>query len=138
MKQTKKAISPVVATALLLVVAVVAVVSFQTWFNTYQSGLTVQVESQSDASSALTIERLEGTTNAVVYIRNSASAAVQIDQVRILQDGTSVCSNGAAINATAETVSNQTVSSCSLTSGQTYNVVLVTEDGVFSETEIAR
>ena len=34
----KKAISPVVATALLLVVAVVAVVGFQTWFNTYQTG----------------------------------------------------------------------------------------------------
>lgn len=35
----KKAISPVVATALLLVVAIVFVVGFQTWFNSYSENL---------------------------------------------------------------------------------------------------
>ena len=37
----RKSISPVVATALLLVVAVVAVTSFQSWFTTFQSGVNV-------------------------------------------------------------------------------------------------
>lgn len=55
----KKAISPVVATALLLVVAVVAVVGFQSWFTTYQSGVNAKVEAESNAGSALTVERLE-------------------------------------------------------------------------------
>jgi len=43
----KKGISPVVATALLLVVAVVAVVGFQTWFSSYQGGVETQVEGES-------------------------------------------------------------------------------------------
>jgi len=43
----KKAISPVVAVALLLVVAVVAVVGFQTWFNTYSSGIFTNTEQKS-------------------------------------------------------------------------------------------
>ena len=48
----KKAISPVVATALLLVVAVVAVVGFQTWFNTYQSENFAKLNEQTAAGSA--------------------------------------------------------------------------------------
>ena len=44
----KKAIGPVVASALLLVVAVVAVVGFQGWFNNYSSGMFSNTETQSN------------------------------------------------------------------------------------------
>ena len=56
----KKAISPVVATALLLVVAVVAVVGFQTWFASYQSSVEAQVEDQAETGVAVSSERVEG------------------------------------------------------------------------------
>lgn len=48
----KNAISPVVATALLLVVAVVAVVGFQGWFSTFSSGVFVDVEHGSQSSNS--------------------------------------------------------------------------------------
>ena len=43
----KKVISPVVATALLLVVAVMAVVGFSGWFSSFQSGINSDVEQNS-------------------------------------------------------------------------------------------
>ena len=76
MRKNSRAISPVVATALLLVVAVVAVVGFQTWFNTYQSGLNSKVEQQSAAGSSITIERLEGSANATIYLKNTATQKI--------------------------------------------------------------
>ncbi len=47
----KKGISPVVTTALLLVVAVVYVVGFQGWFDEFNSGLLVGVEEDSSFGS---------------------------------------------------------------------------------------
>ena len=61
MAMNKKAISPVVATALLLVVAVVAVVGFQTWYSSYQSQIEAQVESQAETGVQVQSERVEVT-----------------------------------------------------------------------------
>mgnify|MGYP006287746067 CR=1 FL=1 len=137
MVKQNKAISPVVATALLLVVAVVAVVGFQTWFNTYQSGLTTQVEDQGTGTT-VTVERLESGGN--VYMKNGQNTDTQIDEIRVLQDGSEVtgCTTSTSFNATGNDVTNQTLSGCTLTDGETYDVVLVTAEGVISETEIAR
>ena len=64
---SKKALGPVVAVSLLLVVAVVSVISFQTWFQGYSSSLFTQAESQKgDLSSG--IERVLDST---LYIRSS-------------------------------------------------------------------
>ncbi len=50
----KKCISPVVATALLIVVAVLAVVGFQGWFGTFSSKLFTDTETQSGSGSLST------------------------------------------------------------------------------------
>ena len=128
----KKAISPVVATALLLVVAVVAVVGFQTWFQTYQSGINTKVEQQSNAGSAVSIERLE---NGTVYLKNGGVDVLTAD---ITVGGSSNCGN------TSQTLNGSKVTSvaigngCDLKVGTAYDVVVVTGNGVFSETELAR
>ncbi len=126
----KKAISPVVATALLLVVAVVAVVGFQTWFNTYQSDLNAKVEQQSATGTAVTIERLETSQ---VYLKNAGSTDISVSSVTV---------DGNACNITTVTpgVSNYSISDCNstLTIGDKVDVVVVTEDGVYSETEIVK
>ena len=135
----KKAISPVVATALLLVVAVVAVVGFQTWFNTYQSGLNTKVEQQSQTGASLTVERLEkiNDTDVYVYIKNTATENILLSAAST-KVGT--CSLTAATNATASTVTQLTLSTCStpLTVGSAYDVVLVSTSGVFSANVLAR
>ena len=133
----KKAISPVVATALLLVVAVVAVVGFQTWFNTYQSGLNTQVEQQSSSGSAVTVERLE---NGTVYLRNSGAA--QLTGVDVEVSATSgysgSCDQATGVNLNGSQVSSISLANCNLAQDSVYNVVVVTNDGVFSEEEFAR
>lgn len=139
----KKAISPVVATALLLVVAVVAVVGFQTWFTTYQSGLNTKVETQSNSGTSLTVERLEQSSsgaNATVYIKNSDTVYVTVNEVKVLSSGTELCSNTTLFNATASSVTEKWAASCSpaLTRNQAYDVVLITDNGVFSASMIAR
>jgi len=133
MVSNKKAISPVVATALLLVVAVVAVVGFQTWFNTYQSGLNTKVEQQSASGSSITIERLESnSTDCIVYIKNTAAEAVLITKVTA----------GAGSNTTATNVSTGikefNVGTCNLADGTAADVVVLSDAGIFQETEIVR
>jgi hypothetical protein len=49
-----------VATALLLVVAVVAVVSFSGWFSTFSSQVFVDVEGETIASGTVSVEGLFG------------------------------------------------------------------------------
>lgn len=130
MVNTKKAISPVVATALLLVVAVVAVVGFQTWFNTYQSGQLADVEQKSAAGASITVERLE---NGTVYIKNVGSTNIDASSIAV-----SGCTDPGATTLNASTVSTITLAGCSLTTGTTVDVVVVSSDGVFPETEIVR
>jgi len=141
----KKGISPVVATALLLVVAVVAVVGFQTWFNTYQSGLNVKVEQQSKAGSSLTIERLEVANSGQIYVKNNAVDNVSISswKVTLASTGADVANCGetsGVLDAAAGTVTtyNSSSGSCSLTAGKSYNVIVVSDAGVFSANLLAK
>ena len=127
----KKAISPVVATALLLVVAVVAVVGFQTWFNTYQSGQLSNVEQQSTTGSAISVERLE---NNKIYLKNSGTENVSVSTVSV---GGIDCTAPVNFNATPGTAAYLTTN-CTSTEGSAYDVVVVTADGVFQEKEISR
>lgn len=65
----KKGISPVVASALLLVVAVVAVVGFQTWFGSYSSNTFSDVETKSSSSVGNT--KIEDVIDGYLYFKNS-------------------------------------------------------------------
>ncbi len=126
----KKAISPVVATALLLVVAVVAVVGFQTWFNTYQSGQLSNVEQQSATGTAITVERLEA--DGTVYLRNSGTIDINTTLIEVGGNAYTVITqlNGSTTTAVETAVVT--------TAGSAYDVVVVTADGIFQEKEIAR
>jgi len=85
----KKAISPVVAVALLLVVAVIAVVGFQSWFSTYLSGDFVKIEGQTSDSSGSDI-RMEKIIDNVLWVINDIADNYTIDKLEI--DG-NVCNN---------------------------------------------
>jgi hypothetical protein len=65
---TKRGVGPVIASSLLIVVAVVAIIGFQTWFNTFESSLFSEVETQSKSSVSQTkIDELLGDT---LYFQN--------------------------------------------------------------------
>ncbi len=138
----KKAISPVVATALLLVVAVVAVVGFQSWFTTYQSGINTKVEQQSNAGSVLTIERLESSANGTLYLKNAGTENVTVSSFKVLKDGATQCDDSGLTTVVAgnsvEELSGSGACDVALVSGLAYDVVVVTNVGVFQATKIAR
>lgn len=56
----RKAISPVVATALLLVVVVVSITAFQNWYGTFETSLLTQVETETGVDKAIRVESLIG------------------------------------------------------------------------------
>jgi len=78
--QGKKGIGPVVATALLLVVAVVAIVGFNTWFVDYSSKTFVNVETKDTSDENLEIKTISGTT---LYIKNNVEDNLSIDFLEI-------------------------------------------------------
>lgn len=129
----KKAISPVVATALLLVVAVVAVVGFQTWFNTYQSGQFTKVEQQSNTGSAISVEMLQNDT---VYIKNTGA----IVTASSITAGTNCSASSVSLAANSVTpVTFNPNGGCIQPGTNTpVNVVVVTTDGVYTEKELVR
>ena len=74
----KKAISPVVALALLLVVSVTAVVSFQTWYSDFSS----QLFSEAEDNSQQTTTKIERVVNDNLYFKIGFSE-LEISQVNV-------------------------------------------------------
>lgn len=83
--KNKAGISPVVATALLLVVAVTAVVFFQGWFKSFSSNMFSDVEMKSQSTGALSIEGLIST---VLYVKNGVIDNLSMSSINI---GDTVC-----------------------------------------------
>ncbi|MCA9459060.1 MAG: SUMF1/EgtB/PvdO family nonheme iron enzyme [Nanoarchaeota archaeon] len=77
----KNGITPVVATSLLLVVVVFAVVGFQSWYNNYQSSMFVKVESDSSVSSFNS--GIETILDGVLYFRNTDNINLSYSDIKI-------------------------------------------------------
>lgn len=121
----KKAISPVVATALLLVVAVVAVVGFQTWFNTYQSENFAKLNEQTAAGSAINFQLL---TNTTLFIENTGATGDITYSVESCTDGTHTLTDGLnQVDLTGDGCTD-------LTEGESKSIRILTTDKVYSFT----
>ncbi|MFW5704528.1 MAG: LamG domain-containing protein [Nanoarchaeota archaeon] len=122
----KKAISPVVATALLLVVAVVAVVGFQNWFGSFSSEIFSDVEQQS--SNSIQNDDIKAIIDDEIYFVNGESKNISIKEIKI---GDKVC-NLSNLNV-GSGMNNLSLSNCTqnITTGF-QNVVVVTEDEIIS------
>ncbi len=70
-----RAISPIVATSLLLIVAVLSITGFQTWYTGYQSSTLANVEEQSQTSSILNVEGIVGD---ILYLKSGSEVALDI------------------------------------------------------------
>lgn len=77
----KKAISPVIAVSLILIVTVVSVVGFQTWFGSFSSKVFTDVDSQSNVDKqAVAIETISGEK---LYVKNSGNEEVTLMTIKI-------------------------------------------------------
>ncbi len=132
----KKAISPVVATALLLVVAVVAVVGFQSWFQTYNSGLTADVEQRSANTEGIGVEMVEylnASDNVSVYLKNAGTSDILNVNVKV-----GSCSKVFNITQGVVAYSIDNGTNCGIADGETQEVTAIADGGVYREKEIVR
>ena len=128
----KKGISPVVATALLLVVAVVAVVGFQTWFQSFQSDTLAKSSQAGNAGSAFNFQLL---TNETMYLKNSDTNLVGTTLTYTVEG----CAEGSHTITDALNTVNLTGDSCSgLTSGASRSILLTTSDAVYPFTGVVQ
>jgi len=126
MLKNKSAIGPVVAIALLLVVSVLAVVGFQSWFQTYSSSTFSDVETQSNSN--LGNSQIETIVGESLYFKNGDSNNITITSVKI---------DGVDCNVTGNFstgMKDLNISACvyNITS-QTPEIVVVTNNGIFQE-----
>lgn len=116
------------ASALLLVTAVIAIVSFQTWYGSYSTGLFSKVESENSNEALNTI--IETIVGDKLYFTNQFNENLSLNSVKI---------NGATCNDV--TTSNLTRGINSINfgnctqnlTGGSYEVVVSTDQGVFSK-----
>ena len=117
----KKAISPVVATALLLVVAVISVVGFQGWFTAFSSSVFTDVEVDTQKSSSqVGVEDLVGD---ILYINSGDNLSIKSISI-----GGTDCN----INSSFSGLAKIDVSSCieNLTNPAA-NILVITDEGIY-------
>ena len=135
----KKAISPVVATALLLVVAVVAVVGFQSWFTTFQSKQLSGVELQTaSAGACLDVQRVESD---LVYIYNSATTNINVTGLTISSNtGDYQCTETTSFLVTPGVTSYacDDTSTGTYVAGESVSVLLETTTGLVPVTKVSQ
>lgn len=84
---TQKSLSPVVALALLLVTVSVAVIGFQSWYNTYSSQLQTEIETGETVAQNVRIERL--MTNKL-FVHSGSAFNITTLQIRD-REGDIIC-----------------------------------------------
>jgi flagellin-like protein len=128
----KQGISPVVATALLLVVAVVAVVGFQTWFQSFQSDTLAKSSQAGAAGSAFNFQLLENDT---LYVTNSDPNLITTTLTYTVEG----CSEGTHVIVDGLNQVNLSGDSCaSMASGSSKSILLKTTSGVYPFTGVVQ
>jgi flagellin-like protein len=118
-EKSKKAISPVVATALLLVVAVVSVVGFQGWFTEFSSSMLVDIETQSSEQSSVSVEAIVGDKLYINSKNNVSITSIKINNID--------CN----INTSIKGLENFNISDCIQNVSGSANIIIVTNSGIF-------
>jgi flagellin-like protein len=120
MLKSKKAISPILATLLLIVIAVAAIVVTYAWVMTYMTSTTSQ------AGVLLSKDAVSWPTNTtiVVYVRNTGTSDATIDAVYVGTSAANLTKQTATFSPSGVVVANGGVISINITypwtSGTTY------------------
>ena len=132
----RRGVSPVIATLLLIVIAVVAAVLAYIWVSGYMGRVTSQAEAQApQLQERIKIDavKVETDNQVTIYVTNIGDVEVKIASAYVLTENkTSVCGGPLATPVTIGVGASSTVSAstCSLTQGSTYIAKVVTGKGV--------
>jgi flagellin-like protein len=131
----KKAISPVIATIILIAITIVIAVAVAGWvfglFKSYSGGPAVQILASSSSCSAGT------SPSCSIVVDNTGNNAVQVNTV-LLNGATVTLSPGQVISAGAQgaTISFTVPASITLSTGETVTVVLQLSNGATTQTTL--
>ncbi len=128
-KKNKKALVPVIATLMIIGVALSAIILFQQRFDYLQSDY--QTRTDDEGNIDLTLEIQDQISSNLLYITSSQN--ISNNNIKIESgSGTLKCSFS---NQNLTIGLNQiNITSCSLTSKSPYNVVLITEKRIYEKT----
>ena len=103
------------------------------YISNFKAYLNTKVEQQSTTGTSISVERLEGN---VVYLKNNGNYKVKLNKVTVA-DGSNSCGNfdGLTLNVGVYGIP---ITNCNIKSGNDYEVVTLTDAGVFQEKEIAK
>jgi flagellin-like protein len=133
MSGKKRGVSPVIATLLLIVIAVAAAVLAYIWITGYMGTLQAQAGAQ-QVQERIKIEGVEVNNNdqiSAIYIRNIGDVTVTIADVYVLDSSGNVLGR-LTTTATVTPESSSTITATTLptlTPGHTYIVKIVTTKG---------
>jgi hypothetical protein len=122
---SKKGVGPVIASGLLLVVAIVAIVGFQTWFNNYSTVIFSDVETQSGDS--VSSSNIDSIIDGTLYFKNSGTNNITISSLKV---GSVDCNVSQSLSPG---VSSIDVSSCVNGTVGSNDVVVISNQKVFSK-----
>ena len=122
----KKTISPIVGITLLVVISVIAVVSFQFWFNNYQDSMFIKVEDQSSISSFS--DGIETIREGILYFKNTGGSNITYSDIKI--DGISCNLNDTFLN---NQINQKFLGSCINGKSGIVEVVVITNNKLYVE-----
>lgn len=124
--QNTKALSSVVAVALLLVATVIAIVAFQEWYQQYSSALFTDVETGASVESFTT--GVQDVIGDKLYFKNGGTTNITVNSVEIDGVDCQISSN------VSKGIKSFNINSCTNTiTTDTPEVVVYTDKGVFSK-----
>jgi flagellin-like protein len=137
MTAKRRGVSPVIATLLLIVIAVAAAVLTYVWITGYMGKVTGTVEQTSTQQlqekikiNAISLSSTSGSTSVTLSVANIGDTDVTISAAYVLtQGGISVCSSTSSVPIGKGTTQSVTITGCSLTSGTSYIAKAVTSKG---------
>jgi len=130
-KRSRKAVSPVVATVILVLISVVAGVMLWLWVSGFTSAATAPQPALYERIKIEAVQVSESTVT--IYVRNVGSVATTIDYVYVLDPGGTIIGEEGGVNTSLSPGEVNTVQVSSVsgaTSGYSYTVKVVTKNGV--------
>ena len=138
MRLTRKGVSPIIATVILVLIAVVAGVLLWLWVSGYSSALPSQNPALYERIKieAVNVSSTTSTKQISIYVRNIGNADVTISSIYILRPDGTMIENPSLPNNNPVTIKPGTVQKITVTlsqqyqSGYAYVVKVVTTNGV--------
>ena len=130
----KNAIGPVVAVALLLVVAVFSTVGFQSWTDSYLSNLESKSESSSNAGILEVVLAKSEVGKTAVYLKNDVNTYTLISKMKVNGNDCNLVGS----NIAGELSTTKVDVDCLIPKGDTAEVVIISGFGIFEGTVVVK